>query len=499
MSVPDILNVKNNVLPTVDNMEIKTEVLDPISSSVSEVVFQIPKNGILDGGSFVSLAMTVPAGLVDGFGVSNAFLPMTAGIHGMIRSVQLTIGGKVISSTEDYGHYQNMMRQFETPEHRAYVEQVKSGNSLDRFGSIGSGRICPKDLQTVVEANDNTGRLVTPTFIRPTADDATTPVFSVRLSTLIPMMKSMQLPLFAIKEHVYLRIQFNSQTHGTIAGNTYGNMCCFANINGGGAIPADVTVTPSLANIKFYSDHLYYPDAIMDQTLAEIQSQDGKDILYEDLVLTNTQIATAANPTAPAITTSSVERQIAVSGKTVRDIMITQKHTGTSHNLLGKYFSSCSTADDDYNFRINDNRYYDRNIQSPGRKYDELSKILNKPLYVPSQLYSNNADGNKASADGARNQKSVYIGGINTFVLPSTFNTSIIANQLERTSHFIGVDLKTSLNNQLGNGKKIGVKPILLQYNRKNTQDDNSAIEMRIYSNVERIMKLRNGTVLVSS
>ena len=58
MSVPEILNVKNNVLPTVSNMEIKTEILDPISSSVSECVFQIPKNGILDGGSFVSLAMT---------------------------------------------------------------------------------------------------------------------------------------------------------------------------------------------------------------------------------------------------------------------------------------------------------------------------------------------------------------------------------------------------------------------------------------------------------
>ena len=78
-------------------------------------------------------------------------------------------------------------------------------------------------------------------------------------------------------------------------------------------------------------------------------------------------------------------------------------------------------------------------------------------------------------------------------------NTSIIANQLERTSHFIGVDLKTSLNNQLGNGKKIGVKPILLQYNRKNTDGDRGAIEMRIYSNVERAMKLRNGVVLVSS
>ena len=57
MSLPDILNVKP--LPTIDNMEIDTEVLDPISSSNTEVVFQIPKNGILDGGSFLSLADSI--------------------------------------------------------------------------------------------------------------------------------------------------------------------------------------------------------------------------------------------------------------------------------------------------------------------------------------------------------------------------------------------------------------------------------------------------------
>ena len=44
--LPDILNVKT--LPTIDNMEIKTEVLDPITATNNEVVFQIPRNGILD-------------------------------------------------------------------------------------------------------------------------------------------------------------------------------------------------------------------------------------------------------------------------------------------------------------------------------------------------------------------------------------------------------------------------------------------------------------------
>ena len=392
-----------------------------------------------------------------------------------------------------------MMRQFQTPEHRAFVEQVKAGNSLDRFGSIGSGRICPKDMQVMVEADDATGSLRTPAMFRPTSSDATTPTFSVPLSTLLPMMSSRQLPLFAIKEHVYLRIQFSQQTHGTIAGATYGNICCYGAMNGT-ALDATTTCVPSLPNIKFHSDHLYYPEDVMNQTLAQVNSAQGLSYVYEDLVLTNTQIQATANPTAPAIIEVPVERQIAVSGKTIRNLMITQKQTGSSHNLLGKYFSHTTTANDSYNFRINDSRYYDRDLVNPAMKYNELSKVLGRPLQVPHQLYSANSDSNKAVADGARNQNSVYLGLINAIQLPTAVATSVVANDLSRASHYIGVDLTLNNDTQsLGNGKRIGVKPIILQYNRKNTAGDNTAQEMRIYSNIERVFKIQNGSVMVSA
>ena len=503
MSLPDIMI--NKPLPTISNMEIDTEVLDPISSSNQEVVFQIPKNGILDGGSFVSLAVRVPTGLanalVNANGVSNAFLPMETGIYGLVRSAQLTIGSKVIASNEDFGHYATMMRKFETPEHRAYVEQVKAGNSLDRYGGIGLGRVCPKDLLVITEANDNTARLETPHFIRPTDDDATTPVFSLPLSFLIPMMRSRQLPVFAIKENCYLRIQFNSQTHGQQAGASYGNICCFGNMNGNGAPQAAITPLPSLANIKFYSDHLYYPEQIMNQTLQQMNSDKGMNMVYEDIVLTNTQIQQGANPVAPAISNTNVERQIAVSGKVVRNLMIQQKSVGQNHSLLGAYISHTTTANDDYNFRINDSRYYDRNLENPCMKYNELAKVLSKPLQVPPQMYSGNPESNKQRADGRADGNSVYIGGINTIVLPDGNNApaSFRQDQLQRTSHYIGVDLTTTGFNVLGNGKRIGVKPILLQYNKKNCNGDRGATEMRIYANVERVLMFKNGSAMVSA
>ena len=131
-SLPAILNVAT--IPTIENMNVKTEVLDPITLTSTQAVFQIPKTGILDGGSMLQLGV-----LAD----PTQFFPLTTGIHGLIRSVFLKVGGKVLASNDDYAYYTTMTRQFETPEQRAYVDMVKSGACGDRWGVVGSGRLAP--------------------------------------------------------------------------------------------------------------------------------------------------------------------------------------------------------------------------------------------------------------------------------------------------------------------------------------------------------------------
>ena len=198
MSLPDILSVKT--LPTIENMDIQSSVLDAITISDTEAVFQIPKVGILDGGSMVTLAVTTATG------VDDAFLPVKTGIYSLIKSAHLLVGAKEIASCEDVGFYETMVSQFSTPEHRAFVESVKTGRSMDRFVEVDSatGRVMPLDLDYTLFANDNTATAVVPKNLKPTDSDSTTPVFSVPLSKLIPMMMSRQLPLFAMKENVFL-------------------------------------------------------------------------------------------------------------------------------------------------------------------------------------------------------------------------------------------------------------------------------------------------------
>jgi hypothetical protein len=482
-NLPQILNVAT--IPSIENMNIKTEVLDPITITQSQAVFQIPKTGILDGGSMVQLGV-----LADPVN----FFPLNTGIHGLIKSVFLKIGGKVLASNQDYAHYTTMMRQFETPEHRAYVDMVKSGAIGDRWSQETDSRLIYRDMTATGNAGA-TRNLNPPTFLRPTLDEATTPLFSVPLSTLVPMMRSRQLPLMALKEHVYLEINFNSQ-----AANAPGKITC---VNQGQDAQSAVSV--SLNNIKFISDHLYYTSEKMDNLLQQTMSQNGLSFLYEDLLLTNANVPALAG--LAGVQEQPIERKIAVSGKTVRNIMVADKNVGQTHAFLGDYVSTDLVKPSSYNFRINDQLVYDRSPKEAPRKYNELAQVLNKPLMVPNQIYSFDVDSDKSRADGRVNQNSVFIGQVAGHQMPNA-TTTANANDIRSTSHYIGYDATTTGFNVLGNGAQVGVKPILFQktYTRQADQGgppqvsgQNSARELRIFCGIEKAAVIKNGEITLTA
>ncbi len=488
-SLPEILSIEP--FQTEETMEVKTEVLDPINISQTECVFQVARNGTLDGGSFISLAVTC-----DGAG----FLPLDTGIFSLVKSAHLLIGGKEVASCNDVGHYSTMVSKFNTPETRAYVDSVKSGRSGARYnevltGGAGSGRIMPTDLDYTNFQADATATCVVPPQLKPTTSDDTTPVFSVPLSALIPMMKMRQIPLFTIKENVFIRLVFNTQAN--VAGDV-GNICCFPQGHAG-----STAVSVSTVNVKFYADHLYYSDSTQDDTARQVYSENGLSFLYEDLILTTAQIpALAVNPAVNTTVSQQVERDIAVAGRTVRSLLVQDRFsTATAnrgHHVLGKYHSGTLDTDEEYNFRINEMRVYDRDVFRPSNKYAELAQVFNTPLQVPTQLYSIDVDSDKSNGAKAPNQNSVYIGAIEGHVLPNATNADR-SNDLRGTSHVTGLDLTTSSVNVLGNGRQIGSKPIIIMKKLGRTRDREGAREVRVYASVERLMTIRNGKVTVSA
>jgi len=476
--LPSILNVAT--IPSIENMNIKTEVLDPITINQNQAVFQIPKTGILDGGSMLQVGVTTAGAL---------FFPLNSGCHSIIKSCFLKVGGKVIASNEDYAHYTTMVRQFDTPEHRAYVDMVKSGCVADRFAEVESGRIGYRDLVATIDAGDATNSTFNvPDLVKPTNDDSTTPLFSIPLSVLIPMMKSRQLPLLAIKEHIYLEVNFNSQPAGT-----KGVICCETDGNAGGT-----AVRISEPNVKFVSDHLYYTSEKMDALSMQTMSQQGLSVLYEDLLLTNAQVPSSGVGGGGVVQDQKVERQIAVAGKTVRNILVSDKNAGENHELLGQYFSKDLQIPSAYNFRINEQRIYDRDVEDPPRKYVELSEVFNKPLMMPNQLYSFDCDTDKSTVAQALNQNSFCIGKVEGHQLPTATNTTA-GNDVRATSSYVGYDATTTGFNVLGNGANIGTKPIILSRTYHRKQGNDQPRELRIFSGIEKIMVIKNGEVTISA
>lgn len=475
MSLPSILDVKP--LPSIDSMSIKTEQLEPQTINNSIATFQLPRTGTLDAGSMLTVATTVPT-----TSVGSAFYPLITGANSIIKSATLKVGNKVIAKNDNYAYHRTMMRQFQTPDARAFIGQIREGSSGDRMAVTSEGRIAFRDLRTTIAADPVNDTAFVPDHIKPTDSDATTPVFSLALSDLIPMMKSRQLPLFAIKDSVYLEIEFNSSA----------DMLC---VSEGGIAPSTVSI--SKPNVKFIYDGLYYSEGQEQAVLSASQSGQGLSFLYEDLITTIASVPSVGTITQR--TDQVLERELALSGKQVRSIFI-QESTDNGSDVLGKFTSGGRNIPTSINYLINDQRVYDRDISSVTQKYEELSIAAGRPLMVASQMYSYDVDTDKSSATEAPSQNSMYIGKVEGHSRPGLDNTSAFtAKDMRATSSYEGLDMTKDGLNRLGNSTLISVKPIRLLRTYHRTPSDSGALTLRAFASVEKVMVIRNGEVSVSA
>jgi hypothetical protein len=289
---------------------------------------------------------------------------------------------------------------------------------------------------------------------------------------------------------MYLEINFNSQTSDAQAGA----ICCISQGTTGTA------VSVSKPNIKFIYDALYYSDEQQQNVMAVASSSDGLSMLYEYLITTTSAVAqgstTAGNP-VPQV----VERELALSGKVVRNILIQEQNMGVpSHKWLGDYISQDTLLPSGTNFRINDQRMYDRNVELPPRKYEELALAVGRPEMTPSQLYSYDVDSDKSNILGSLNQNSLWTGKVMGIQSATNDNTNSLGDVDARaTAHYEGLDLTTTGENRLGNGQEIGVKPIRIEKTYYRTTADNHPRTIRSFASVEKVMIIKGGEVMISA
>ena len=102
---PSILNIKS--METNTAMKVESDILEPLTFSQSECVFELQPKGFLHPGSAISLALDVKSG------VDRAFPFVNVGIHSLVRRAVLrTTAGRVINDTDDWNHLQSLRSLF---------------------------------------------------------------------------------------------------------------------------------------------------------------------------------------------------------------------------------------------------------------------------------------------------------------------------------------------------------------------------------------------------
>lgn len=470
MSIPEALMTRP--MTSVSTMNIDTSILEPLVINDTFCRFVLERKGILDSGSTIQLSVLSGAPDV-------AVLPLHTGIHALIKRAVLRIGTKVVAITDSYGAYATMHRSVKTPEEKSQKDMVTAG-TLDV--------ICPNVAQTgqyqLRDVDTQAAGLSTPlvqTVLSPTSGES--PLFSIKLSQLFPMMRNIQLPLGNIDEPCSVELHFNVQK-GTLADQ--GKVAVYLDT----AMAVNVkTAVVDRNSVRLLCDYLTYSDDRMNQMSAMIMSEQGMVIPYEDVVTTNTNFpAVAIAPVAPTTTTNI--RDIGISGMKCRAILghARSNRPDWSTRLLGYYESLAYQFPLRYQIRVNDKEVYQRPQDNESKKANEFSAAMNAPISVGSGEYSLDTLVDKESATRVINNH-YFAGTFGAAAGPLNLQT------LEGGSNYIGVDFSSPGNY----GVECGQKPVQFTSTVTNTAEDFVGRDVTYYSMVERNMTIKSGVVMVSA
>tara|TARA_R110002072_G_scaffold137523_2_gene280371 strand:+ start:3797 stop:5206 length:1410 start_codon:yes stop_codon:yes gene_type:complete len=456
-------------MASVSTMNIETSVLDPIVINQQFCRFVLERKGILDTGSAISFAVQTQG--------ARGFLPLKTGIHSLVKRAVLRIGSKVVAISDEYPHYQTIRRQFKTSEEKCQKDMVKVG-SVDVC--------CPSNAQDgtyqVRDVDYNaagTTALIPPEILLTAAELG--PIFSIRISELFPMMRSVQLPLFLINEPCSIELTFNQQ----LTAASVGSICCIPTGQ------AENNCSVNLQSVKFLADYLTYDDERMDETAKLVMSDQGMTIPYEDVITTIADYqALGTTPTGTAVVQQNFVRDLGLSNMNVRSIIssMSSQQTNASNVLLGKYKSEAFNVPDSLQVRINDRQHFPRPVTSESQKEYQLSQVFSTDLSILNAEYSLDMSVAKTGKNDITNQM------LTTSTLEGHAQTTLTGCQ-----HYEGVDLSVGLSNAPGSGVQIGQKPVQVLQTLNRTADTNDDRKVRFFSLVERTMNIRQGMVQVSA
>jgi len=345
MSYSNIPELEMRKYSSNENQEInvQSEILDPISIDQTHVKFVFQNKGILSSNTRLTLALT---------GSNNCFPPIASGCNAWVENCEFKANTKTICSCEDYNHWATANILFKNDEERKDVMRFEKGTGFSfnigrNADSTAPGflRLDPgsvQDSQTMGTASTNT------------------PVYQIKLSELFPFMASnggLELPLFLMKEQITLELTLTADSRTAPTQNMGSRVVMNTNQDTG-------DTAFSTTDIKLVVDYHFYDQDTMQKIQSSYDKNGGFTKSYIDLQLTKITIP-APNLVSP---TQDITRQLGGVNREVKGVIL-MNNDALHDDLLGDYKSNAYAVQKSFNLTINNIELYNSNNMTATELY----------------------------------------------------------------------------------------------------------------------------------
>ncbi len=392
---PSILNIKSMETNTL--MRVESDILEPLTFSQTECVFELQPKGFLHPNSAVMVSLDVGSteALKDAFPYSNV------GIHSLVRRAVLrTTAGRVINDTDDWSNLQSVRSMFVQNSINKEREQFLTGRQVDfdlYYDAESDVKASFYGLGNGMEINRASGDVAVSgregLSTRPVIRNRAEPEFQLKLHDLFNYCRAgNQLPLFLLPdERVQVVLYWSKEASERLA----------LPLSSDASSPASFQIKKQ--DCKFIADYTFYSGEIMEKFRDEFAQ--GLTFSYTDYLLSKQSVSQAG--------ALNNVRNLGGNGMVVDSVLWSMNVDDFGDtSLLGKYTGETPTAlggsgELDINVMttnlfVNSEFLYPQDLTNPSRQFHNLKEAEGMVPFVSRTLYS--GQGDEAMSDGNSTQ-----------------------------------------------------------------------------------------------
>ena len=495
VAAPDVL--MNQPLSRQMDVDIESTILEPVSHNYNTAnggttTFILPAKGVLRArDALIRFQLT---SLENNGGVGYNF---ATGGAGCINTITAKCGGSIISQNTRAAHYMNIKQNFMEHEKRVGILDARHCSSHDVELNVANAKIATgsanlsfqqlynpdcdqvNGLGKSYNGNNATNAHVLQISKCLSQTPLQSPEIIVRLGDLFEIFDENDLPTMGMAQ-IEIVIQWNACGDPNIAaGGRTDNVVIDSTMQDipGGALNTAPTIanqgTVIMDTPTMLLDYIHYPQEEQQKIVDSINSPGGLRINFSEVLYTR-----GINPTATVAGQVTSNHILGMAMKEVKKIYVAKNYdqfspTGvtelnvdfngvkTHRNILTNQFKSQQIPGESYNFFINNNRVYDKDVSNPAIAHDYLSQCKEN-FRIPNVYYDTtnyNANKTRILLDAA------YNAGV---AVAQTNNLGRSKMYLSGSCNYIGLNLDkyNSLGSATGNGTRIGSSPIQFDYSR---------------------------------